>query len=215
MSDWWWSQIKKGTRFILKGITQLSVTELEITEGLKATPERVADMYRDFMIGYQYQLQVVREDEKRERFNGKHGNLSVSEDGVIPITVFENKEGYDDLVIKTGEYLSFCEHHLVPFTFTYAIAYLPGKYIVGLSKLGDIVKYFAGKLQLQERLTKEIADWIWENIEPKGVMVIIKGKHLCEYITRGEVGEMTTSAIRGIFEDMSVRQEALKLLQDF
>jgi GTP cyclohydrolase IA len=128
-------------------------------------------------------------------------------------TTFENTEGYDELVVARGiPFHSLCEHHLLPFHGVAHVAYLPGSRIVGLSKLGRVVESFARRLQVQERMTIQIADWIEENLEPRGVGVVLEAEHLCMSL-RGvqKPGTMTvTSALHGIVrDDARTRQEFL------
>jgi GTP cyclohydrolase I len=128
-------------------------------------------------------------------------------------TTFTNAEGYDELVVARGiPFHSLCEHHLLPFTGVAHVAYLPGHRIVGLSKLGRVVESFARRLQVQERMTIQIADWIEENLEPRGVGVVLEAEHLCMSL-RGvqKPGTMTvTSALHGIVrDDARTRQEFL------
>jgi GTP cyclohydrolase I len=96
------------------------------------------------------------------------------------LTTFPNDEGYDELVLARGIPLrSVCEHHLLPFTGTVHIGYLPGERILGLSKLARVAEHFAYRPQVQERLTKQIADWLAEHLAPKGVGVVIEAEHTC------------------------------------
>jgi GTP cyclohydrolase IA len=128
-------------------------------------------------------------------------------------TTFPNGEGYDELVVARGiPFHSLCEHHLLPFHGVAHVAYLPGERIVGLSKLGRVVESFARRLQVQERMTTQIADWVEENLEPRGVGVVLEAEHLCMSL-RGvqKPGTMTvTSALHGIVrDDARTRQEFL------
>jgi GTP cyclohydrolase I len=96
------------------------------------------------------------------------------------LTTFPNDEGYDELVLARGIPLrSVCEHHLLPFTGTIHIGYLPAERILGLSKLARVAGHFAHRPQVQERLTKQIADWLAEHLSPKGVGVVIEAEHTC------------------------------------
>ena len=131
-------------------------------------------------------------------------------------TTFPNDEGYDELVlVRDIPFQSLCAHHLLPFHGTAHIAYLPGKRIIGLSKLGRVVDLFARDLQLQERLTTQVADWLEERLEPRGVGVIVQAEHLCMSL-RGvqKNGALTvTSALRGALkDDPRTRQEFLSLV---
>lgn len=131
-------------------------------------------------------------------------------------TTFPNDEGYDEMVIvRDIPFQSLCMHHMLPFHGTAQVAYLPGERIIGLSKLGRVVDLFARDLQVQERLTTQIADWIDERLAPRGVGVIIEAEHLCMSL-RGvqKAGSQTvTSALRGsIKDDPRTRQEFLSLV---
>jgi GTP cyclohydrolase I len=131
-------------------------------------------------------------------------------------TTFPNDEGYDELVI-VGEipFQSLCAHHLLPFEGKAHVAYLPGERLVGLSKLARVVEMYARSLQLQERLTTQVADWLEEHLEPRGVGVVLEAEHLCMSL-RGvqTAGSNTvTSALRGVVrDDPRTRQEFLSLI---
>jgi GTP cyclohydrolase I len=132
-------------------------------------------------------------------------------------TTFPNDEGYDELVLARDlPFHSLCEHHLLPFTGVAHLAYLPADRIVGLSKLGRVVDHFARGLQVQERLTCEVADWLDEHLRPKGVGVVLEAEHTCMSL-RGvqKPGSRTvTSALRGLVrDDPRTRQELLSLTQ--
>jgi GTP cyclohydrolase IA len=132
-------------------------------------------------------------------------------------TTFPNDEGYDELVI-VGEipFQSLCAHHLLPFQGKAHVAYLPGERLVGLSKLARVVELYARRLQLQERLTTQVADWLDKRLEPRGVGVVLEAEHLCMSL-RGvqTVGAKTvTSALRGLVrDDPRTRQEFLSLIK--
>ena len=133
-------------------------------------------------------------------------------------TTFPNDEGYDELVIaRSIPFHSLCEHHLLPFHGVAHVAYLPGERIIGLSKLARVVDLFARGLQVQERLTTQVADWLDEHLAPKGVGVVMEAEHLCMTL-RGvqKPGALTvTSALRGLVRDDSrTRQEFLALAHD-
>jgi GTP cyclohydrolase IA len=130
-------------------------------------------------------------------------------------TTFPNDDGYDELVlVRSIPFHSLCMHHMLPFYGTAHIGYLPGERIVGLSKLARMVELFARDLQLQERLTTQIAGWVQEHLEPKGVGVVLEGEHLCMSL-RGvqKFGATTvTSALHGLVrDDPRTRQEFLAL----
>jgi GTP cyclohydrolase I len=130
-------------------------------------------------------------------------------------TTFPNDEGYDELVlVKAIPFRSLCQHHLLPFSGVAHVGYLPGDRILGLSKLARVVEMFAHRLQVQERLTKQVADWLHANLAPKGVGVVMEAEHLCMSL-RGvrAVGARTvTSALHGVLrEDPRSRQELFAL----
>ncbi len=132
------------------------------------------------------------------------------------ITTFPNDEGYQAMVMeKEIPFYSLCAHHFVPFYGHGHIAYIPNERIIGLSKLPRLVESRARRLQVQERLTVEVASWLEEELRPRGVGVVIEAHHLCVEM-RGvkKPGAVTvTSAIRGIFQQKAVREEFLDLLR--
>jgi GTP cyclohydrolase I len=130
-------------------------------------------------------------------------------------TTFPNDEGYDELVVaRSIPFHSLCEHHLLPFQGVAHVGYLPAERIVGLSKLARVVDLFARRLQVQERLTVQIAGWLQEQLQPKGVGVVLEAEHLCMSL-RGvqKPGTLTvTSALHGLVrDDQRTRQEFLSL----
>lgn len=193
------NKIRDSIRIILKEIGE------DINrEGIKSTPERLCRLYHNQFYGYRKKL--VAMDEKLRNDNG--------DKNIIPITIFkcETKE----MLVRSVKFISHCEHHMVPFSGTAYVGIIPDKDLLGMNKIDKIVKYFSAKLQIQERLTKEIADWINENIKPVGVMVVIKADHFCAKL-QGDEGEFITSAVRGEFykPDLSKgnpREEFLKLI---
>ena len=130
-------------------------------------------------------------------------------------TVF-SADVYDQMVIlKDIEMYSTCSHHMIPFYGHAHIAYIPGEQVVGLSKLARLVEVYSRRLQVQERLTQQIADAIDTILKPKGVMIVIEAKHLC-MCARGiqkQNSSMVTSAIHGAFKDIGARQEFLSLIK--
>jgi GTP cyclohydrolase I len=119
-------------------------------------------------------------------------------------TTFPNDDGYDELVVARDiEFHSLCEHHVLPFIGVAHVAYLPGERIVGLSKLARVVEYYARALQVQERLTVQIADWLERELHPRGVGVVLEAEHMCMTL-RGvhKPGTKTvTSALHGLVRD--------------
>jgi GTP cyclohydrolase I len=160
-------------------------------EGLLDTPKRVVKSWGELYAGYD-------------------GNPATTLG-----TTFESS-GYDQMVIcKDIEMFSTCEHHLIPFIGKVHIGYVPGNRVVGLSKLARLVELYSRRLQIQEKMTQQIADSLWNVLKPKGVIVVIKAKHLC-MCARGvqkQHSEMVTSAIKGIFENDSARSEFMGLIR--
>nr|WP_029622752.1 GTP cyclohydrolase I FolE [Sphingomonas elodea] len=161
-------------------------------EGLLDTPQRVARAWKEYCAGY-------AEDP------GHH--LS---------RVFEEVGGYDEIVLlKDIPFQSHCEHHMAPITGKASIAYLPRNHVVGISKLARVLHAFARRLQVQERLTAEVADCIWNHLHPQGVAVVIEAQHGCmtgRGVRTPGVG-MVTSRMMGVFrEDERSRAEVLKLM---
>ena len=131
------------------------------------------------------------------------------------LTTFANDDGYDELVLAAGiPVQSLCEHHLLPFTGVAHIGYLPGDRILGLSKLARVLELFARDLQVQERLTQQVADWLRDNLAPRGVGVVIEAEHLCMSLrgVRARGTRTTTSALHGVLrDDARSRQEFFAL----
>lgn len=179
-------KIIRGVRLILEGIG-----EDPDRHGLKETPARVARMYEELFSG-----------------------LNKSADELLRIMAGES---HDEMVIlKDIPFYSVCEHHLLPFIGKASIAYIPNGKITGLSELIKALEHLAGRPQVQERLTTELADIIMEKLKPKGCMVVIDAEHLCISM-RGikKPGTRTiTSAVRGTFRSkQSTREEMLELLR--
>ena len=131
------------------------------------------------------------------------------------LTTFPNDEGYDELVLARDiPFQSLCEHHLLPFHGTAHVGYMPGDRILGLSKLARVVELFSRDLQVQERLTQQVADWLDENLHPKGVGVVIEAEHLCmsHRGVRAQGSRTITSAVHGLLrDDARSRQEFFAL----
>ena len=161
-------------------------------EGLKETPSRVVRSYKDFFSGYDL--------DPREILSKK----------------FKEVEGYDEMIVlKNIKLESHCDHHMVPFICEAHVGYLPKNKVVGLSKLARLVEVFAKRLQIQEKLTAQIANAVDEVLQPKGVGVIIEASHLC-VATRGirkPESRMVTSRMLGSFRtDEGTRKEFLDLV---
>ena len=182
-------KIIKGVEMILEGVGE----DLN-REGLRGTPNRVANMYAELFGG-------LHQDPR------KHLQTCFLEDG------------HDEIVlVKDISFYSMCEHHLLPFYGKAHVAYLPsGGRIVGLSKLVRVIETVSRRPQLQERLTSKVADIITEELNPKGVVVVIEAEHLCMSIRGvGKPGAFTvTSAVRGLFRrNASSRVEVFSLIRN-
>lgn len=168
-------------------------------EGLKGTPDRIARMFDEIFRGY---------DKKQKP----------------RITTFENgKDGitYDNMIIDEGDFYSICEHHMMPFFGRYWFAYIPNPKgrILGISKIGRVVDYCAAKLQIQERLVREIVDMLSDALSsdypPLGIALVMEGEHLCKSM-RGakKKGKMKSSYLVGAFKkDSQLRNEFLSLIK--
>lgn len=131
------------------------------------------------------------------------------------LTTFPNDEGYDELVVARAIPVhSVCEHHMLPFLGLAHVGYLPGERILGLSKLARVVEFFARRPQVQERLTKQVADWLHANLQPRGVGVVIEAEHLCmtvRGVRSGGTSTITSRLIGTLREDPRSRAEFLAL----
>ncbi len=131
------------------------------------------------------------------------------------LTTFPNDEGYDELVLARAiPVQSVCEHHLLPFVGVAHVGYLPGDRILGLSKLARVVELFARRPQVQERLTQQIADWLQEQVAPRGVGVVVEAEHLCMTVRGVGVSGTTTvtSALHGQLREAASRAEFFTLI---
>jgi GTP cyclohydrolase I len=180
-------RIEKAVREIL-----IAVGEDVGREGLKATPARVAAMYQELLAG-------------------------TSQDPAQHVqTVFN--ENYDEIVLlRDVPFYSICEHHLMPFIGVGHVAYLPAGVVLGVSKLARIVDCFARRLQVQERLTEQIADFVMKSVKPMGVAVVLEASHSCMTIRgiKKPGSVMVTSSVRGIFrKDPRSRSEVMSLIHN-
>jgi len=172
------------------------------------------DAARSLLVALGFDLTEASLQETPRRIANALGEFLAPETFVA--TTFPNDREYDELVIvRDVPFHSLCEHHLLPFKGVAHVGYLPGERIVGLSKLARVVEHFARNLQVQERLTKEIADWLDTTLQPRGVGVVLEAEHLCMTL-RGvrKPGSMTvTSTLTGTLrEDARTRQEFLDLV---
>jgi GTP cyclohydrolase IA len=174
---------------------------------------RAKDAARDLLLALGYDLDDESVRETPRRLAETYAELLTPRP--FNPTTFPNDEGYDELVIARDiPFHSLCEHHLLPFHGVAHVAYIPGERIVGLSKLGRVVDFYARRLQVQERLTTQVARWLGETLAPRGVGVLIEAEHLCMSL-RGvqKPGARTiTSALHGVVrDDPRTRQEFLAL----
>ena len=178
--------IESITRELLEAIG-----ENPYRDGLQDTPARVARMWKEVTSGYEQ-----------------------TAESLIKTAVFDIE--YNEMVLVTDiSFHSLCEHHLLPFYGVAHVAYLPRKKIVGLSKIPRIVNMFARRLQVQERMTKQIADTLRDALDPLGVAVVLQGKHMCMAMRGVQKANavMTTSALSGVFqEDERTRAEFMSLV---
>ncbi|MDD3296868.1 MAG: GTP cyclohydrolase I FolE [Candidatus Omnitrophica bacterium] len=178
-------KIEKGIRMVLEAVG----ANLKVKD-IAATPKRVAQMYEEILSGQ-------------------------FKDASKELEIILEQEHDEIILVKDIPLYSLCEHHLLPFFGKAHVAYIPDKRITGLSKIARAVDTLSKRLQVQERLTTEIADVIMKKLKPKGVMVVIEAEHLCMSM-RGakKAGTVTnTSVVRGVFRSNSkTRQEALSLI---
>jgi len=157
-------------------------------EGLRNTPDRVSRMYAELLSGYSADPQRI--------INDALFNIN-----------------YDEMVlVRDIEFYSLCEHHMLPFLGRAHVAYLPKGKIIGLSKIPRIVDMYARRLQVQERMTRQIADLLQQTLEPQGVAVVVEAVHLCSMMrgVKKHDARMTTSAMHGAFRaNLATRQEFL------
>ncbi|MDO8304127.1 MAG: GTP cyclohydrolase I FolE [Sedimentisphaerales bacterium] len=187
-------QITVDTERIKKAVLEIleAVGEDPNREGLKATPERVARMYIELLCG----ITADPQEHLKSAFT----------------------ENYDEIVLlRDIPFYSICEHHMMPFIGKAHVAYLPEGKVLGVSKLARIVDCFARRLQLQERLTAQIADSLMDGLKPQGVAVVLEASHSCMTIRgiKKPGSVMVTSAVRGIFKkDPRSRSEVMSLLHN-
>lgn len=179
-------KIKEGVKLMLEGIGE------DINrEGLLETPDRIARMCEEIFGGLQEEAAV----HLQKQFSATNNNIVLERD----ITFY-----------------SVCEHHLLPFYGKAHVAYIPDKRVAGLSKLARTVEVFARRPQIQENMTAEIADAVWENLKPKGVMVMLEAEHMCMTM-RGvqKPGTITSTIVtRGVFEeDFGLQQTFLQMVR--
>ena len=157
-------------------------------EGLRNTPDRVSRMYAELLSGYSMDPQKI--------INGALFNIN-----------------YDEMVlVRDIEFYSLCEHHLLPFLGRVHVAYIPKGKVIGLSKIPRLVDMYARRLQVQERMTRQIADLLQETLDPQGVAVVVEAMHLCSMMrgVKKHDARMTTSAMHGAFRgNLATRQEFL------
>lgn len=170
----------------------LNLGENPEREGLKRTPERVARMYNELLAGYEINVNTLVND-----------------------AIFET-EYQDMILVRDLNFYSLCEHHMLPFYGKAHVAYIPDGKIIGLSKIPRLVEMFARRLQVQERMTQQIADTLQEILHPRGIAVVIEGAHMCAMMRGVKKSEarMVTSTMIGAFrEDEKLRSDFFNHLQ--
>jgi GTP cyclohydrolase I len=181
------AEIEEAVRLIL-----LNVGEDPQRDGLLRTPHRVAKMYDELLEGYRQDVATI-----------------------INNALFEVEYGEGEMIVVANiDYTSMCEHHMLPFTGKAHVAYIPRDKVVGLSKIPRIVDMFARRLQVQERLTNEVADALQEHLDPLGVIVVVEGQHSCAALrgVKKHGVNMVTTAKRGQFRtDPALVQEFYRL----
>lgn len=160
-------------------------------EGLKDTPKRVIKAWREMLSGY-------------------------GQNPEEHLTVFGDCEHYDEMVVlKNMEFVSWCEHHMLPFTGKAAIAYIPTDKVIGISKLARMFEVFASRLQIQERLCKQVTTALDKHLKPKGSACIIQASHMC-MVCRGvkkQHSEMITASLTGVFREDAARNELMQYVR--
>ena len=181
------NQIYNLTKLLLHEIEGINV---ELREGLLETPMRVARSYEEIFDGYKVDIPSL-------------------------FKTFSD-EGKDQLVVAKVNTWSVCEHHILPFSVSAAVGYLPDNKVIGVSKLSRLVCAYSHRLQLQERITEQVAQAIMRYLEPKGVAVVITGEHLCMRMrgVKDQESQVITSVMLGAFrDDFNLRQEFLRLIK--
>lgn len=177
-----------------------SVGEDITREGLLDTPKRVAKMYDEIFGGYQIDPKELL-------------HATFEEDAGIEGEGPNYHQGM--VIVRDIAFYSHCEHHMVPFIGKVHVGYIPGKKVVGLSKIARVVDAYARRLQIQERMTQQIADLLWNELDPQGVIVVVEAEHLCMKMrgVKNPCADTVTSAVRGIFKELPSRQEFLQLMR--
>jgi len=174
---------RNGVQFAIGNILH-HIGEDPEREGLQKTPERVARMFEELTAGYH-----------------------VNPEALVNGAIFHGD--YDDMVIvRNIGFYSLCEHHLLPFHGQAHVAYMPDGKVIGLSKIPRIVEMYARRLQIQEQMTRQIADFLWQALKPKGVAVLMEGAHMCAMMrgVKKETTRMTTTSMLGIFRENDNRK---------
>ena len=170
-------------------------------EGLVETPHRVAKMYDEIFGGYDIDPKALLQKTFKEDAG---------------IEVADGKLNYQQgmVIVRDIAFYSHCEHHMVPFFGKMHVGYIPNKKVVGISKIARVVDAFARRLQIQERLTKQVADVIQEVLDPQGVIVVCEAEHLCMKMrgVKNPCADTVTSAVRGAFQELPTRMEFLQLI---
>ncbi len=180
------TKIRQGVKLLLEGVGE-SVRR----EGLRHTPERIAEFYEEALSG-------------------------IDADPTVELRKYTTKNKDEMIILRDISFFSLCEHHLLPFFGAIHIAYIPqNNKMVGFSSMIRVVEMFSKRLQVQERMTSQIADSIVEALKPKGVLIVVEAEHLCLTMrgTRKPGSRIITSAIRGMMRKNATRSEALSLIE--
>lgn len=192
----------KNREIWVEGLLQ-SIGEDTKREGLVKTPYRVAKMYDEIFGGYNIDPEKLLSTTFQE-----DAGIEEAEEGKL-----NYQQGM--VIVRDIAFYSHCEHHMVPFFGKVHVGYIPGKKVVGISKIARVVDAFARRVQIQERLTKQIADVIEKVLEPQGVIVICEAEHLCMKMrgVKNPCADTVTSAVRGAFQELPTRMEFLQLIR--
>ena len=188
-----------STETNIEAILQNIEGNMQLREGLKDTPDRVVRMYKEVFDGYR---------QKPESFLKKTFDKELE---------YETDDAINNgiVVVKNIDFFSHCEHHLVPFFGKMHVGYIPKNRVVGLSKIVRVVNAYAHRLQVQERLTEQVANCIYKELECEGVIVVANAVHLCMVMrgVKNSSASTTTSCVRGCFSDLTTRNEFMHLLK--
>lgn len=189
---------KRVAALVYKILEEIEGTQGATREGLLDTPDRVARMYTEIFGGYS-----CNPDKHLDKtFDAEYDESKPYNQGMV--------------IVKDIDFYSHCEHHMVPFVGKVHIGYIPKKRVAGISKFVRLVEGYAHRLQIQERLTEQIASAIERRLEPQGVIVVVEAQHMCMKLrgVRNSTSATVTSAVRGAFCNAETRQEFMSLVRE-